>query len=313
MYHFSNPGQITKKVNDLKERIGGMNWPKRNKEEFKNELDPFISSLIEFEQDCHKYHESFLQSAVEYTGIINTRKGSIKKSLRILHNNLPVGDRGSYTLPLVERFDSRIMDYVKLFDSVGESLTSLNEHIVVAQKWGEFLDSLPYNTVVPSADPSLLEVVIQVIDTGVKLYSQIKKSKHWKKAKEEFLALKAVLPSVLSEMEVQLRKMDMFVAALDNVRGIYVWVDDEVATFFDRIVKETDFRMGSLSEVLEMEKLDVLWVSNELMRELAEKQIIPQDSTADSYLKEVCECSNSLTSKKLESPSELFFKSGTSA
>ena len=101
------------RVGYLKEKIGGLKWPKWDKEGFQKELEPFISSLTELEQDCHSYHESFLQSAVECTGIINTRKGSIKKSLRILHNNLSVGDRGTYNLPQVERFDARIMDYGK--------------------------------------------------------------------------------------------------------------------------------------------------------------------------------------------------------
>ena len=90
MYIFSNPGRISERVASLKEKIGGLKWPKWDKEGFQKELEPFISSLTELEQDCHSYHESFLQSAVECTGIINTRKGSIKKSLRILHNNLSV-------------------------------------------------------------------------------------------------------------------------------------------------------------------------------------------------------------------------------
>jgi hypothetical protein len=308
MYSFSNPGRISERVASLKEKIGGLKWPKWDKEGFQKELEPFISSLTELEQDCHSYHESFLQSAVECTGIINTRKGSIKKSLRILHNNLSVGDRGTYNLPQVERFDARIMDYGKLFDGVGKSLTSLNHHIVVAQEWGKLWDTLSVSTTIPSADPSPIEVFFQFLETAGKLYTLAKEKKHWRKAKEEFQELKIILPSILSEMEARLKQMDMFVAALDNVKDIYVWVDDEVAAFFDRIVKETDFRKGPINEVVDKEKLDVLWVSNELMRELAEKQVIPQDNTAESYINGVCECSNNLTSKKLDSPKELFYQ-----
>lgn len=306
-YHFSDPA-IIGKMESLERRISNLEWPSREDNVFKKELDSIISDLDELDESCLQFNEAKLTAAGDAIGDINVKKGSIKKSLLILQNALPLSERGTYTLPVSERFDARIMDYKNQFEEVGDCLLSVKEHYELAKSWSQLFDSLTPTT--PMVDPggdNIILVFLQLGKTIVQVASLFSSNKNKRKAKNELQKVKETFPSIMAELESQLCKIDMFVSALINTKEIYEWADDEIGSFFDKTVHETHFQSGPINKSIDDKKIKVLWVSSKLLKELSEKQIMPKEASRESYLLGVCECSNNLSSIMIAKPTECYY------
>lgn len=261
------------------------------KKEYKKVVSAYNNLIVSINQEFKAYtslHENCLKRSQRAIDNINRQKTLMKDYL--LHDLFDLlsfsGKAGSFTELEFDQLDLRRWPVNEKYNLIKER----NLELINILREDDVLD-LMSSLLIPGAPALNLPVL---------LYTSIKNRLLVKRVKKTIAELEPIAQANQSDMEADLCQLDTFALSLENISKVYKSILEEIRPIMKKVLTDIEFKYSRDFTRLPEEIKMALFKMKEILKELAEKSILPKDSKNEDSISAVCRYSNDISIRFIE-------------
>lgn len=266
-------------------------------------IEKYNNLITAIQNDFEKYkqtHETLLNESSTAVETINRKKVVMKDYLlEELYKSLQrCGMNGEFHDMATERFDLRNWPINEKYDLIIDQ-----NHLKIKKTMNSgdlaFIGGLlagagPFGAFgLAIAAGQMANPIVWLLVPAIALYMRRK----LKGINNEIKTLSVIVSANECDMTADLLQLEMMKKAFENISCIYTDVLQTIRPVMKKLLDELEREFGNDVNSLPEDKANALFNISRLLKEMAEKQIVPYNSNQSAIHQNVCEYSNDLSNK----------------